>query len=236
MAATPEIIFNIEDHSGKEICNFSVEKLAVDPSGAGLYEGRVWENTTTGRLKGYLNATSVTFASLADIHGLLALRGVLALGAAATVAAPTVGIGVDSVLMNGYVYRVGGAAAAPVGTSLTGLTPIAAVDNGDFVVFTGADNTAIGILADWSSFSGWEGEKVDLSNASIYVPPVTQALTVDTDAPVTMTGLTSIDAYEIVDSTTGANVKSGLFSKVVGNVITVNSGVAMTVKVTATGH
>ena len=38
----------------QEIKNVSLEKLATDPTGPGLYEGRFWENTTEDRMKAYL--------------------------------------------------------------------------------------------------------------------------------------------------------------------------------------
>lgn len=37
----------------QEIQNVSLEKLATDPSGAGLYKGRVWHNSTTDLVKRY---------------------------------------------------------------------------------------------------------------------------------------------------------------------------------------
>lgn len=42
---------------------FVFEQLSSDPSGGGLVEGRVWENTTTHLLKVYANSTVVTLAT-----------------------------------------------------------------------------------------------------------------------------------------------------------------------------
>jgi hypothetical protein len=44
--------------NGNEIRGVSVEKLAADPTGPDLYNGRIWENTTTGKIK-YYDGTTV---------------------------------------------------------------------------------------------------------------------------------------------------------------------------------
>jgi len=39
---------------------FGVQQLSADPTGGDLFEGRVWENTTTHHLKMYLNGSVQT--------------------------------------------------------------------------------------------------------------------------------------------------------------------------------
>jgi len=52
-----------------EIQNVSFEKLAADPTGGDLYEGRFWLNTTDNRVKVYRNAEVKVIAFLSDLVG-----------------------------------------------------------------------------------------------------------------------------------------------------------------------
>lgn len=51
MAKSVYVDLNLQEN---EIQNVSLEKLATDPSGGGLYEGRIWENTTENKIKHYV--------------------------------------------------------------------------------------------------------------------------------------------------------------------------------------
>lgn len=53
---------------GNEIRNYSIEKLASDPTGGDLYEGRVWLNTTTDKYKVYVNGAVQILATEAYVE------------------------------------------------------------------------------------------------------------------------------------------------------------------------
>jgi len=53
--------------NGAEIKDFAIDKLSADPSGAGLYTGRVWYNTTTNLAKYYDGTSIQIFANQAYV-------------------------------------------------------------------------------------------------------------------------------------------------------------------------
>ena len=63
------------NHNQQEIRNFSLEKLAADPTGAGLYADRLWFNTADRRIKHYDGIAVKTLAHLEDIAKRLRLLG-----------------------------------------------------------------------------------------------------------------------------------------------------------------
>lgn len=54
------------DGRGNELRNWSLEKLAVDPAGAGLYAGRFWENTSDGTIRYSPDGITVVTLATAD--------------------------------------------------------------------------------------------------------------------------------------------------------------------------
>ena len=50
---------------GNQLLNATFEKIPADPSGAGLWEGRYWYNTTDKVYKGY-DGTSIKVLSKTD--------------------------------------------------------------------------------------------------------------------------------------------------------------------------
>jgi len=223
-------VFNDQNHSGKQLVNVALELLASDPTGAGLFEGRIYKNTVTGYVMQVTAGVAVALAKLSDITGGLRIQPVTIAASAAT---PSAG-GVTGNLQNGFSYIVAGAPSS--GITLAGANPAVPSHNGALVIYIGASGVAASSLNDWSAFTVLEQDAV----VSTSVTSAATALVADTDVTVTLTGLTSITQYDVrsttADSTGGfPSVKHGIYSSVVGNVVTLNSGIAMSVTVTADG-
>lgn len=231
MPTTAIQIFNDEDHNKQEIKNASTEKTLTDFSGASLYEGREWANTTNNRKRIYLGSTVRTYAFLTDITGGTLIQPAIVFSAS-SYATPN-SAGISGTINNGYTWFITGASSS--GTTLTNIGPADTdiVNNGDMIVFTGANNTDTATLTDWSSFQSVERN----TNQTITVVVPDVSLTADTDHSTTMTGIGIIGSYDILDSTTNKSVKHGIVSYIIDdNVIKVNSGVTMTVDIIATGR
>lgn len=67
-----------------EVKNLTPEKLAADPSGAGLWEGRVWTNTTEQCVKYYLDGEIKQFAEGGSLEDYLRRDGTLPMTAELT--------------------------------------------------------------------------------------------------------------------------------------------------------
>lgn len=65
MAAGTKLVLVNLDINGNEIRGLRVELLAADPSGGGLYEGRLWFNTTSNLLKYYDGTTIIELGAAA---------------------------------------------------------------------------------------------------------------------------------------------------------------------------
>jgi hypothetical protein len=63
------ILVNL-DLNGNQILGHRVENLAADPSGGGLYEGRLWINSTTHLLKYYNGSGVVVLGSATGVNSL----------------------------------------------------------------------------------------------------------------------------------------------------------------------
>lgn len=83
-----------------EIQNASFEKLAADPVGGDLFEGRFWLNTTDGLIKVYRNSEIKIFAYLSDLVG----GGAFAHDA--TTGIPTAGSGINGAIKAGDTYFI----------------------------------------------------------------------------------------------------------------------------------
>lgn len=233
MPTTPTAIqiFNDENHNKKEIQNSSVEKVATDFSGGALYEGREWANTDDTRKRIYLGGSVRTYAFLSDVTGGASIQSGIVFSAG-TYATPD-DAGISGTINNGYMWFITGAPGT--GTTLTDIGPSDTdiVNNGDMIIFTGANGTDASLLADWSDFQSIERN----TNQVVTVVDPGVALTPDTDESTTMTGISVIGSYDILDTSTGMSVKQGVVSYVISdNVIKINSGIAMTVDIIATGR
>jgi len=83
-----------------ELQNVSFEKLAADPAGGDLYEGRFWLNDTEGLVKVYRNSEIKIFAYLSDLVG----GGAFAHDASTGI--PTTGSGVAGAIKAGDTYFI----------------------------------------------------------------------------------------------------------------------------------
>lgn len=63
---------HIEMMGKSQILNMTVEQLVADPSGAGLWAGRVWQNTTDGHIKCY-DGTNIKKMDAADAEDIVNL-------------------------------------------------------------------------------------------------------------------------------------------------------------------
>lgn len=88
------------DMNGNELQNFSLEKLAADPTGGDLKEGRMWLNTTENVAKVYRNSEIKVFAYLSDIGG--SAVG----GHDASTGIPTTGTGVGGAILAGNTWFI----------------------------------------------------------------------------------------------------------------------------------
>lgn len=186
-------LFNsYRDHNfnAREIRNVSLEKLATDPTGAGLYAGRVWENTTDARIKWYDGTAVKTLAQLEDLEAFGALVGTHD----ATTGIPTTGSGPSNAIRQGdyWIVSVGGTIAGLSGASTT-------LQAGDFI-FAGVDaaaastdfygvQTNISVPASIASV-----EEVTLANLPANTP---------TAIPTTLTNVYGIQAFDSTDAEIG---------------------------------
>lgn len=225
MATRPIVMKNPIDMSQQELQNVSLEKIAGVP--ATLFEGREWLDTTANRVTVRKNALTVQLAELSDITGARRYQNTAIPADFSANRATPAAAGITPVIQNGFCWIVSGAPAN--GVTLTGATPVAIVENGDEVIYTGADNTLASGLPDWSSFSVVDANQVLPSptasesavSASTPIPAG-----VDTVVPIVPT-MTTVDAILILDATTGENLTGTVWSSVVGGTITINAGVAL---------
>ena len=235
MAETNVSFFNPLTLNGKEVRDSSIEKVGTDLVGAALKEGREWGNTSDSRKRVYLGGAVRTYAFLSDVAGGMRFQSG-ATFAAGSYAAPS-DAGIVGAIKNGYAWLIAGALSTGTILTAVGPTDTDRVDNGDVVVYVGADLTAVQVaaLADWAGFNAIERD----SNQTVTVVVPGVVLTADTDSSNTITGVTTIGAYEILDTASGQSVKGGIVSSVpitTPNVIVANSGVGMTVDLKVTGQ
>ena len=65
--AQTDLILKHLDGDGNQLKNWSGEVLAADPTGAGLYEGRIWYNSVSLKYKYYDGTNVQTFATADDV-------------------------------------------------------------------------------------------------------------------------------------------------------------------------
>ena len=85
-----------------EVRNVSLEKLAADPSGAGLFEGRIWLNTTDGVIKLYRSGEIKILAFLSDVLD----RGAFVGAHDASTGIPTTGSGEGGAIEAGDTWTI----------------------------------------------------------------------------------------------------------------------------------
>jgi len=110
------------DLNKNEIQAASFEKLATDPTGGDLFEGRFWLNTTDNLVKVYRNSEIKIFAFLSDLVG----GG--AFSHDATTGIPTTGSGPSGAIKAGDTYFI------TVAGTIAGIGGDANLDVGDLLI------------------------------------------------------------------------------------------------------
>lgn len=59
--AQKKLLYDL-DLNGNQLKNFTIDKLVSDPTGVGLYDGRVWYNTTDNVFRARINGETLTYA------------------------------------------------------------------------------------------------------------------------------------------------------------------------------
>jgi hypothetical protein len=129
------------NHNKQELRNFSVEKVASHPTGAGLYEGRLWSLDTDHKFYRYDGNTVHQLVDAQDLNKF----GVFVGTHDATTGLPTTGSGVDASgnplsgtasIQAGDFYRIS------VAGTITGIEGNDALDIGDLLIATADGATA----------------------------------------------------------------------------------------------
>lgn len=133
------------DLNGNEIRSVSIEKLGAHPSGAGLYEGRVWELTTTKKIYYYDGTAIQTVSSEAYVTSAVNQLGQIQGGFSAVAGAlPTAANktqGDLTTIKKGDFWVI---TAAGTIAGITGLTGV--LNIGDLIQFYGSNPAT---AADW---------------------------------------------------------------------------------------
>ena len=114
------------DLSRNELQNASFEKLAADPAGGDLYEGRFWLNTTANVLKVYRNSEIKIIAFLSDVLD----KGGFVGTHDATSGIPTTGSGEAGAIEAGDTWVIN------VGGTITGIEGADELSVGDLLMAT----------------------------------------------------------------------------------------------------
>jgi hypothetical protein len=174
------------DHNGFQIKSVSVDRLSSDPSGNGLYKGRVWYNTTSDLYKGYNGTSVVTLSFTAVYPG----RFVGSLDASAA-AWPTSGSGVSGAIVDGDTWQVSAAGTIGAVALHVGDVVMAKQDDAD------ADN----------EFAVVETERTDMSPYMRGEDQENQNFTAGTEKTITSAQLSTIRDVEIWNITGGRRKK-----------------------------
>lgn len=171
--------------NGQEIQNVSIEKLAADPTGGDLYQGRVWYNTTDN-VSRYYDGTSVqTFATLEDITSIGTFQGV---HDASGGAVPSTTIDSSTIVAGDY-WRVS------VAGTIVGIGGDDVLEVGDliFAITDGASTAA--------NFTAIQANLNLASNLALVeeVTLATLAANTATAIPTTFTNAYNIQAYDSSD-------------------------------------
>lgn len=169
------------DHNmhGKAIREVKIDTVASDPSGGGLYKGRMWFNTTTNVLMVYDGTTKQTVAFGAGASALKfvgVFDAAAAAGALPTVGSDGEGITAGDTWLVTVAGTVGSALALHVGDQLVAKINDADADAEFFVV---------------------HGETVDLSPYSREEVKTNQSFTADVEKTVTASNLSAIRDAEV---------------------------------------
>ena len=176
-----EKIYKSLDGQGNELQNWSGEKLASDPTGVGLYQGRQWFNTTDNVFRYYDGVRIQTVVTLEELTKIGTFQGVQD----ATLGVPTNTID-GTAIVAGDFWRVS------VGGTITGIGGDDALEVGDLIyalvdgASSASDFTAVQANLDLTNNIG-QVEEVTLASLPANTP---------TAVPTTFTSAYSIEAYD----------------------------------------
>lgn len=179
---------------GNEIRNVSYEKLAADPTGPGLFEGRFWLNTTEGVVKVYRNAEIKIIAYLSDVLD----RGAFVGPHDASTGIPTTGSGAGGAIEAGDTWTIS------VAGTINGILGDAELSVGDLLIATADGANAA------NQFVGVQRNLDD--NKLTYTDSQTVSLPANTDTTVTAVfsgRITSVEVYNSAGRKININTKRG---------------------------
>lgn len=164
-----ENIYKHLDGQGNELRNWSLEKLAADPTGGDLYQGREWYNTTDNVIRYYDGTNIQTVATLEELTKIGTFQGVHDASGGA----------VPSTTLDGSAIVAGDFWRVSVAGTIVGIGGDDALEVGDLIyaladgASTAADFTAVQVNAALSSNIGLVEEVVLSSlpaNTAIAIP------------------------------------------------------------------
>jgi SepF-like predicted cell division protein (DUF552 family) len=175
------------DFNSNEIRTVSVEKLSAHPSGAGLFNGRVWELTTDNKLYYYNGTSIVALASenyvIAVVNGLGQNQGAFSAAAGLLPTAANKTQGDLSTIKKGdnWVITVAGTIAGISGSSVLSV--------GDKLEFFGSNP---------ATASDWLGIQRNVDDAKIgNAKPDRQTVNLVANTPLTVTSSIIVDIHSI---------------------------------------
>lgn len=180
------------DLNGNEIKNVKAEQLAADPSGAGLYAGRFWDNTTTGKRKYYDGAAIQIIATegyvTTTVNQLGQMQGSFSASAGLlpTAAAKTQGDLTTIKKGDNWVITVAGTIAGIQGSSVLSV--------GDIVQYFGSNP---------ATASDWVGIERNLNDAlvgNVASEKQTVSLVAATPLAVNAATVVNIHSIQVYDS------------------------------------
>lgn len=172
------------DGQGNELQNWSLEKLAADPTGGDLYQGREWYNTTDNTIKFYDGTAVQTVATLAELTKIGAFQGTVDASA-----------GLPTTTLDGSPIAAGDYWRVSVAGTIVGIGGDDVLEVGDLIY---ANIDAAAVAADFTAVQA----NLNLSGNISQVEEVTLAslpANTATAVPTTFTNVYSIEAYDSTD-------------------------------------
>ena len=170
------------DGQGNELQNWSLEKLAADPTGGGLYQGREWYNTTDNTVKFYDGTSVQTVATLAELTKIGAFQGTH----------DASGGLVPVVTLDGSAISAGDYWRVSVAGTIVGIGGDDVLEVGD-LVYANIDSAAV--AADFTAVQANLNLSANISQVEEVVLAALPANTA-TAIPTTFTNVYSIEAYD----------------------------------------
>lgn len=187
-----KMVYTDLNFDANEIRNVSIEKLATDPSGGGLYNGRIWENTTSGLIKYYDGTNIQILANQSYVQTQIQQLGMIqgsfdaSPGLLPTTAALSDG---DTVIRRGDYWVIS------VAGSIAGIQGAPELSVGDILQFTGTTPATA------SHWTGIQRNINDTTFGNVKEESQTISLTANTPLTVSAATLSKVSSYQLTDST-----------------------------------